>query len=947
MRYKANVVRKTALCCGASLTALFAAQSANAQTVAEQPASVQPSPTSTESEDIVVTGYRASLAAALRLKRNASSVVEAITSEDLGKFTDNSIADAIQRVPGVQIERNDGGQRGDRVSIRGLGPAFVTTTVNGRVVSSYGSEGINQLRSFNLEVLPTEVLSGTVIYKSPTAELIESGLAGEVDFQTLRPLDYRVPSGKPFFGSITGRIQDDSQTSDVGGRVSGIFGGKLADDTFAFFVSGLYDQTDIRVDELNLSTTSYRDVNIRQANGSVQITRNVLYPDLIAAQIIDQPTKRIAASGGIQWRPTPTLEVNADYTFSQFDRLSDRQSGQVSFIGANGTVTNGIFDASGINIENGAVNFVDLSRVTSVGGSNTTAAYTVFNYIYDNFSKTQAGGINVAYKNDGWTAKLDYSHSNVRYYQDLSAFIGGGLPLPNSAGVSYDARGSGPAIVGLGQNSVTTPGTLDAAFFFKRIFQNRTDLDAIKADVARDLTPDFTLKFGGRYQRQKVEVRSAINFIVLTPAQQAAVQPVLFPGQTLTIFPNNPIGLNNIQLARSRAAFEQFPSIVPAYDPNSRPFSGDFFDTSSSGAFSFDPSSYFSIVEETSAAYGQIDGRGALGGLAVEGNIGLRAVNTNENARAFQAVTIIDPITQVPIGSTQQVPTTARNNYWTFLPSANLTVHPLEAMNIRFAVARTMTRPEFDQLAPRNVINLPDPANPASANVRGTGSAGNTQLKPQTSWNYDLTAEYYGPKGSAYILSFFYKDVSNFIYFDTAFGQTLPGQGNQLFNLTQVTNVSKGRAYGFEAGITQPFSFLPSPFDGFGVQANYTYVNSRVNASLNGQAVTFPGASKHNVNATIFFEKGPFGVRTSYSYRSNYLASLANGLGLNALPTYTQGFGSLDASATLKVGNHLDVTLTGSNLAGENRRDYTFDTSNFREFFSRSRRVALAIRLVY
>src|SRR6266851_4190378 len=185
-------------------------------------------------QEIVVTGIQAALQAAQKEKRNASEVVEAITPEDLGKFTDNSIADELQRVPGVQIDRGTDGRSGDHVSIRGMGSEFITTTVNGRTPGGYGIEGLRGLREFAVDVLPSEILSGVLIYKTPSAELVESGLGGEVDFQTLKPLDYKPKSGEHYFGSITAKTQTNSTEPKWGKGVSGIFGDKLLDGTLGF-----------------------------------------------------------------------------------------------------------------------------------------------------------------------------------------------------------------------------------------------------------------------------------------------------------------------------------------------------------------------------------------------------------------------------------------------------------------------------------------------------------------------------------------------------------------------------------------------------------------------------------------------------------------------------------------------------------------------------------------
>jgi TonB-dependent receptor len=211
---KRLLLTTTGLVWGFSTAALAAA--------ADLPAS-QSSPTTSAQVDsaadssleaIEVTGYRASLDAAQALKKNSAEVIEAIAPEDLGKFTDNSIAGALQRLPGVEIDQNTDGRSGDHVSIRGIGSEYVTTTVNGRAPLGYGMEGIYYLREFPIDIFPTEVLSGAVVYKTPSAEQIESGLAGTVDLQTLKPLDAKTKGGSNYFGALTLKGQNNSGDSD-------------------------------------------------------------------------------------------------------------------------------------------------------------------------------------------------------------------------------------------------------------------------------------------------------------------------------------------------------------------------------------------------------------------------------------------------------------------------------------------------------------------------------------------------------------------------------------------------------------------------------------------------------------------------------------------------------------------------------------------------------------
>jgi iron complex outermembrane receptor protein len=203
----------------------------------------------TDLQEVVVTGIRASLETAQNIKRNAAEVVEAVTMEDLGKFTDVSVSDTLTRVPGVQIDRDDQGISGDRASIRGLGPSYVQVTVNGRVPLTGGSEGINDFRQVNLDIVPTQVLSGLLVYKTPSAELVEPGLAGSIELQTLRPLDYKPPSGQNYFGSVSIDEQYDTEAKTYAPRYGVIFGGKLFDDTVGAYVSAFKTDPKIRVDE--------------------------------------------------------------------------------------------------------------------------------------------------------------------------------------------------------------------------------------------------------------------------------------------------------------------------------------------------------------------------------------------------------------------------------------------------------------------------------------------------------------------------------------------------------------------------------------------------------------------------------------------------------------------------------------------------------------------------
>jgi iron complex outermembrane receptor protein len=193
---------------------------------------------------------------------------------------------------------------------------------------SYGSEGIAALRSYNLDSLPSEVVAGVVIYKTPTADIVESGPAGAIDLQTFKPLDYAHKGAGPIFGSATASIRDDNQTGDAGPRVSGVLAGKFLNNTLGLYTSGVWSNSDSRLDSRQ-SAPVYANLNVRNASGGVDVVKDVLYPSA-AGNVIFTNVERLAFSNGLQWRPTANLEINLDHSYDRYTREIDavRPSGE-------------------------------------------------------------------------------------------------------------------------------------------------------------------------------------------------------------------------------------------------------------------------------------------------------------------------------------------------------------------------------------------------------------------------------------------------------------------------------------------------------------------------------------------------------------------------------------------------------------------------------------------
>ncbi len=892
-------------------------------------------------DEIQVTGYRASLDAARLLKKNSAEVIEAISPEDLGKFSDNSIADALQRVPGVQIDRDTDGRSGDHVSIRGIGAEFITTTVNGRTPGGYGHEGLSELRQFPLDVLPGEVLSGTIVYKTTSAEMIESGLGGEIDFQTLKPLDYMPKSGGDFYGSITAKGQNNSNGSDIsygnglsGKGISGVFGGKLLDQTLGFYASATVSRNRYSEDADEVRP-QYQNVNIENAAGGVT-TQNVLFPSLPLYQNIRRQEDRDALSTGAQWKPNSALDVNLDYTYSKFDRSENRD-----VFGVNYGPTPGTFLPGGISIQNGAVTGFNIADYVPPAG--TTGSYAnnfFFPLIYDNSATSQIGGLNVKWEQGPWSAAVDYSLNKTDFLQNLSDAYIPGTNFPNAT-TNYQVNPNGPAAFNVGTAPIT-PSELAGPYFLGQDFTlTKIRGDSFKLDGAYQANDDIKIKLGTRYSEMDVDTRyfSASGSCSSVQACQSAI----FPGGVDNIFPGYALGMNT----QPHQDFANFlatnPGALPSAGLNSPPFTGDF-DGNSTASYDFDPKQSHLNHERTLAGYGQVDNKGSIFGMDFRSNAGLRVVHTEETAEGFQGITYVD-FDNHSTGRSAQNLVASENNYTTFLPSANLTIFPWTDIDMRFAVGRTVSRPEFADMSPTAVISVPDPkAAGYVPGAHGTGTTDNPNLRPETAWNVDWTVEYYS-EGVSIIGSTFYKRVSDFIAPISVANTTVPGQGALLFNLTEPENVSGGKAYGAEFDVNVPLKNYIPALDGFGVVANYTRVNSEIDRPLDatGYKSPFPGSSKNNVNGTVYYGQGPYEMRVAVVYRSDYLSAFPTNPNY-VTPVYTEGSTTLDLSANYAITKNFGVTFTGSNLTGANRRDYAYNHAAFLNYYTVPRILALSLR---
>jgi TonB-dependent receptor len=312
-------------------------------------------------------------------------------------------------------------------------------------------------------------------------------------------------------------------------------------------------------------------------------------------------------------------------------------------------------------------------------------------------------------------------------------------------------------------------------------------------------------------------------------------------------------------------------------------------------------------TEKTYAGYGVLRFGWRMWDIPVDGNIGMRGVRTKVGTSGFMTD---------PDGSGTYSPLSVSSTYNSYLPSLNLNIHLTDTLQWRFAASKALTRPNFDQLNPTLSLSTP---NASGANTL-TGTAGNPNLQPMKAKQYDTSLEWYYNPTSMLYGALFYKSVDGFIA-NGIFNETYNGQ---VYQVTRPVNGDNGVIKGAEAGYQTFFDFLPEPFNGLGLQANYTYVYSKAPSpsatDTSGRPLQVPleGLSKNSYNLILMYEKGPVSARVAYNWRSQWVETTA-GNGTGNLPIYDKSFGQVDASVTYHVTDAFSLTGAAVNLTNTKR----------------------------
>jgi TonB-dependent receptor len=789
-------------------------------------------PPATE-EEIVVTGYRRSLADALETKRTADNVVEAIAADDLGRLPDVSIGEALARLPGLATNRDRGNST--EISVRGLGPDLSNTFLNGReIVSGEPS------RNVRYEQYPSELLSGAIVYKSPVADQLEGGIGGSVNLLTTRPLDFDESRLVANIRQSYNDIADDIEDADSFGYTGSFsYIDQFADGTVGVVLGYARRVQPIATARTNIFpyTNSFADLD---GDGVVFDFPNQPFdgdaiPFGYEYLIRGGEDVRDGVIAAVQIEPGNDWSIYADLFYSTFDFFESQRGVRVEGLPFGNTF-------SGATGTQGFITGITATQVADFGLSlsnvNETFAFT---------DELWAGGINVSHDEGPWTFTGDLGYS---WTQREAQFVSISTELAGLGHVGTFGSSGGVGQFSFGTDMSDPSINLPASISVPTADTITDELASFMFDVDYDAGDGFitAYHFGVRGTDRSKELIARSYFDFSPPG--GPVPPALLgdPLQGFGDFANLPPSLT----FDIPGVIDLFGGIFPFEQP-------------------FNEQESWVVDEDTISFYAMVNFEGDLFGVPYRGNLGVRHSSTDIISRSTTN-------TDADFNG-QNDPLRIENSYDDTMPSLNVSFLPSDNQIIRLALARTIARAPLDNMnAGFGVFNSPPQA-----------FGGNPNLEPFRADQIDLTYEHYFDSESALTFGVFYKDIDTFIVrltrqnvnFLDEFGIDLVGLGLAATNIgtyTQPGNGEGGYIAGAEIGYQQPLTFLPAPFDGLGVYANYTYVESDVQLSPEFVTGSFPlpGLSENNVNLTLWYFKAGFEARVAYRYRDAFATELGD-----------------------------------------------------------------------
>ncbi|WP_028916097.1 TonB-dependent receptor [Pseudoxanthomonas sp. J35] len=873
---------------------LLTAQGAHAQAATATAAQDE----TTQLDTVVVTGIRRGIEGAISTKRDSSSIVEAISAEDIGKLPDVSIAESIARLPGLAAQRVAG--RAQVISVRGLSPDFSTTLLNGREMVSTGDN-----RSVEFDQYPSELVNGVTVYKTPDAGLVGQGLSGTVDMRTIRPLAH---DGSAVM--VGGRYQRNSLGSAAnadadGHRLNATWIGKFADDTFGIALGYSHSNTPIQENQVGL----YEPWQQLGDGWRPGVPAGTWYSDGAKALRRTGYTDRDGVMATLQFRPSNAWTSTLDLFYTRAEQEDTANQFEVHLGGYNGGFDPGL----------------ELTGVTVNGNGSFTGgvAHNVYPLVRGMYNKRDdrikafgwtnefnAGSVEVV-ADIGWS-KSTREELNLENNTQL-------YPMPQLDSVAIDFRSNGFSRLVPGLD-YSNPAAL---FLNNTIYGSGYGKVPSVDDELKTFRLSASIPAGGWFadvdvglnyadrEKDKVQPEGNINLGAQGPV---AIGQDLQYGLVKLGF----AGIGYIPSWNVPAAVARYMSFEPVDD------------------LDYLISKAWTVNEKITTGYARANLDTEWGGLPVTGNIGFQVQHVDQSSSS----NYWDG--SQPAGS-QVIPIEKGKTYTDVLPSLNLAFSFDHEQMLRVALARQVARPRVDQLRSSMEFGVD------TANLKPGASGGNPELDPWRANAFDISYEkYFGTK--AYVAAaYFYKDLRSYIYTQTrddydftpqvaawmeANAGTLP-PGTVVQNTGNFTAPFNGRGgslQGLELTASLPLDLFSDTLAGFGIVASASFFDSDIEildpdsaSSVGSDPITLPGLSDRVYNWTLYYERNGFEARVNQRRRSDFIGEIGNFNGNRTL-RYVVGENITDAqvSYTFSSGSLAGMTLLlqGSNLTNEAYRTY-------------------------
>jgi iron complex outermembrane receptor protein len=867
-------------------------------------------------EVIQVSGIRGSLQRAQAIKMDNTSIVEALSAEDIGKLPDTSIAESIARLPGVTGERRNGRTSG--ISVRGFNENYVGTSLNGRELLGMGDN-----RGVEFDLYPTEIISNILVYKTPEAGMTTQNIGGSIDLQTVKPL-----TAESTF-TVNGTFEknaEDSPNPDFdndGHRISLNFVDQFADDTIGLALTVASMESPRQ--EQHFRGWGYADVGfdseLRDLD-SVEVPAGTVVLGGHDSFQRSAMLERDSIAAVVEWAPTDKLNIQLDALYIDFVENDVRrgvEEGGPEW-GPNPYVITGV--------ENGLV----------------TSGYTNgFYSVVRNDARQQDAdlttvGVNVEYQiNDSWTVELDYSTGKVeKEIIEVESYSGvgragiDGRPLTarswemTSTGVMFSDHPTlapvdltDPALISLaGPQAWGAKPLLESdaqdGFVNQPLFEE--DLDTLRFDVKGYVDWGLVtgLSAGVVYSdRSKSKDNNGAYLTAPGYPDDAAIPDI--------------IGITNLDFIGIDG--------VLAYDSLALYQSGYYLASDASQVQNDRMGDTYTVDEELITLYSKLDLEMELGDVWIRGNVGLQVVSTDQKSTGFSTTSDLD-------GYTIATPVSGEADYTDVLPTLNLSAEVAEGQFVRMGLSKVISRPRMDDMRPNTQVTFAfNDGQITSDNIQNgpwSGSAGNPELRPLEANQFDLAYENYFADTGYVAVSFFYKDIKNWHrstsivadfteFYIPDLHQGSEGQAPVLLEgqVSSVLDGFEGFVRGYELQGSLPFDMIHNSLEGFGLFASATFMDGEVDAAPGQTETRIPGLSEESYSMTFFYENAGFEFRLAATKRDQFLTE-ERGTSLALVDATKQGGTLVDAQigydfseSGIEYLEGLRVTLQAQNLTDE------------------------------